>query len=192
MILWRSKNRQTAPEALAVCIEGMVGNLGERNIRRCLDQGEDLHRMALDPCLAAVPALHPRFTGAGASPVPHQLDCCRWRHTEPSGSAPTTHAFIFDGSNDAKAKIRRKGFGSACSAANAWTAESTTQTGSAAKSTHGNDNEAPPAPASNGCSQPTKPEPKWAAPIQTTPKSHNYCDEVLGLLFNQYLNVAST
>ena len=32
---------------------------------------------------------------------------------------------------------------------------------------------------------------KMAAPIQTTPKSHNYCDE-LGLLFNQYLNVAST
>ena len=106
MILWRSKNRQTAPEALAVCIEGMVGNLGERNIRRCLDQGEDLHRMALDPCLAAVPALHPRFTGAGASPVPHQLDCCRWRHTEPSGSAPTTH--IMPSSSMARMMRRRR------------------------------------------------------------------------------------
>jgi len=59
------------------------------------------------------------------------------------------------------------------------TAESTTQTGSAAKSTPGNDNETPPAPASNGCSQPTKPAPKWAAPIPSHPKSHNHCDEVL-------------
>src|SRR5712672_2557153 len=68
---------------------------------------------------------------------------------------------------------------SACCAASASTAESTTQTGSAAKSTPGNDNETPPAPASNGCSQPTKPAPKWAAPIPSRPKSHNHCDEVL-------------
>src|ERR1700716_2192904 len=68
---------------------------------------------------------------------------------------------------------------SACCAASASTAESTTQTGSAAKSTPGNDNETPPAPASNGCSQPTKPAPKWAAPIPSHPKSHNHCDEVL-------------
>jgi hypothetical protein len=45
--------------------------------------------------------------------------------------------------------------------------------------THGNDNETPPAPASIGCSQPTKPAPKWAAPIPSRPKSHNHCDEVL-------------
>src|ERR1700716_2274018 len=68
---------------------------------------------------------------------------------------------------------------SACCAASASTAESTTQTGSAAKSTPGHDNETPPAPASNGCSQPTKPAPKWAAPIPSHPKSHNHCDEVL-------------
>ena len=49
---------------------------------------------------------------------------------------------------------------SACCAASASTAESTTQTGSAAKSTPGNDNETPPAPASIGCSQPTRPAPK--------------------------------
>jgi hypothetical protein len=30
-----------------------------------------------------------------------------------------------------------------------------------------NDSEIPPAPTSNGCSQPTRPAPKWAAPIQT-------------------------
>src|SRR6266852_1926458 len=68
---------------------------------------------------------------------------------------------------------------SAYSAASAWTAESTTQTGSAAKSTHGNDNETPPAPASIGCSQPKKPAPKWAAPIPSHPKSHNHCAEAL-------------
>jgi DDE superfamily endonuclease len=47
-----------------------------------------------------------------------------------------------------------------------------------AKSTHGNDNETPPAPVSTGCSQPTKLAQKWAAPIPSHPKSHNHCGEV--------------
>ena len=57
--------------------------------------------------------------------------------------------------------------------------KSTTPSASSAKSPHGNDNETPPAPASNGCSQPIKPAPKWAAPIPSRPKSHNHCAEVL-------------
>src|ERR1700733_10227218 len=69
---------------------------------------------------------------------------------------------------------------SACCVVSAWTVESTTQIGSAAKSKHGNDNEMPPALASNGCSQPTKRAPKWAAPILSWPKSHNHGAEVLG------------
>src|SRR4030081_259161 len=68
---------------------------------------------------------------------------------------------------------------SASCAANAWTAESTTQNGSAAKWPLGNANEMPPAPASNGCSQPTKLAPKWATHIPTRRKSHNHCAEVL-------------
>ena len=36
-----------------------------------------------------------------------------------------------------------------------------------------------PAPASNGCSPPTTPAPKWAAPIQEPRKSHNHCAAVL-------------
>jgi hypothetical protein len=36
-----------------------------------------------------------------------------------------------------------------------------------------------PAPASNGCSQQTRPAPKWAAPILPLPKSHNHCAEPL-------------
>jgi len=32
-------------------------------------------------------------------------------------------------------------------------------------------------PASNGCSQPKRPAPKWAAPIPSHPKSHNHCAE---------------
>jgi len=48
-----------------------------------------------------------------------------------------------------------------------------------AKSPRGNDNETAQAPASNGCSQPTKPAPKWVAPIQSHPKNHNHCAEVL-------------
>ena len=75
---------------------------------------------------------------------------------------------------------------SACSAASVWTAASTTPNGSSAKSQHGNDNETPPAPASNGCSQPTRPAPKWAAPIPSRPKSHNHCAEVLALLWQIY------
>src|ERR1700733_11827611 len=68
---------------------------------------------------------------------------------------------------------------SACCVVSAWTVESTTQIGPAAKSKHGNDNEMPPALASNGCSQPTKRAPKWAAPILSWPKSHNHGAEVL-------------
>jgi hypothetical protein len=68
---------------------------------------------------------------------------------------------------------------SACSAANAWIAESTTPSASSAKSPHGKNNETAPAHASNGCSQPKKPAPKWAAPIPSRPKSHIHCAEVL-------------
>src|SRR5258708_4796121 len=74
---------------------------------------------------------------------------------------------------------------SAGCAARVWTAESTTQSASSAKSLPGNDSATPPAPASNGCSQPTKPAPKWAAPIPARPKSHNHCAEVLGLMYDQ-------
>ena len=68
---------------------------------------------------------------------------------------------------------------SACCAVSAWIAESTTPTASSAKSPHGRSNETPPALASNGCSQPTRPAPKWAAPILSRPKSHNHGAEVL-------------
>src|SRR5664280_606525 len=54
-----------------------------------------------------------------------------------------------------------------------------TPTASSAKSPPGSNNETPPALASNGCSQPKKPAPKWAAPTPSRPKSHNHCAEVL-------------
>src|SRR5258707_836958 len=50
---------------------------------------------------------------------------------------------------------------------------------SSGKSPHGRNNGTPPAHASNGCSQPTRPAPKWAAPIPSRPKSHNHRAEVL-------------
>src|SRR6266404_9926441 len=68
---------------------------------------------------------------------------------------------------------------SASCAVSAWIAESTTQNGFAAKLPLGNDSEMPPAPASNGCSQPTKPAPKWVTHTPTLPKSHNHCAAVL-------------
>ena len=54
------------------------------------------------------------------------------------------------------------------------------------RSPPGNDSAMPPGPASNGCSQPKKPAPKWAAPTPSRrpsaspkPKSHNHCAAVL-------------
>jgi hypothetical protein len=61
----------------------------------------------------------------------------------------------------------------------AWIAGSTTPSDCVAKSPPGNDNEMPPASASNGCSQQTRLAPRWQAPIPPLPKSHNHCDEVL-------------
>jgi hypothetical protein len=48
----------------------------------------------------------------------------------------------------------------------------------------------PPAAASNGCSQQTRPAPKWAAPILPLPKSHNHCEEPLVPLLRVLLGVA--
>jgi hypothetical protein len=70
---------------------------------------------------------------------------------------------------------------SASCAASAWIAESTTPNGYAAKSPLGNNSAMPNAPASNGCSQPKKPAPKWVTHIPTLPKSHNHCAGALGL-----------
>jgi hypothetical protein len=54
------------------------------------------------------------------------------------------------------------------------------------RSLPGNDSAMPPELASNGCSQPKKPAPKWVAPTRSpvplaspTPKSHNYCAAAL-------------
>jgi hypothetical protein len=57
----------TRHEALAVCIEEMVGNLGQRNVRRGLDQREDLRSAALDPSRAPVPS--PPCTRASQAPM---------------------------------------------------------------------------------------------------------------------------
>ena len=69
---------------------------------------------------------------------------------------------------------------SASCAASAWIAESTILSDCGAKLPPGSGGEMLPAPASNGCSQQTRPAPKWTAPIPQLPKSHNHCAEVLG------------
>src|SRR5205807_5423313 len=68
---------------------------------------------------------------------------------------------------------------SACSSASASAAASTTPKGSETRSQHGKSGGIKPEPASNGCSQPTRPAPNSAAPIQPPPKSQNHCDEPL-------------
>src|SRR5271166_2755134 len=76
---------------------------------------------------------------------------------------------------------------SGCCAANASTDASTRRSSSNPRSLPGNVSEMPQAPASNGCSQPTKPAPKWVVPTHSSPpstgpkpKSHNHCAAVLG------------
>ena len=90
--------------------------------------------------------------------------CAAWSSTTP----PSTPA----GSTWSRSR-------SASCAASAWTAESTIQSASSAKSPHGNDSETPPRPHQMDVHNRTKPAPKWAAPIRHLPKSHNHCAEVL-------------
>ena len=68
---------------------------------------------------------------------------------------------------------------SACCSASVSAVASTTPKGSENRSRHGNGSEIKRETASNGCSQPTKPAPNSAAPIQSAPKSQNHCDEPL-------------
>src|ERR1700758_4444266 len=67
-----------------------------------------------------------------------------------------------------------------------WIGASQPRSSSNRRSPLGNDSAMPQAPASNGCSQPKRPGPKWGArtlssiPFPTHPsKSHNHCAAVL-------------
>ena len=80
---------------------------------------------------------------------------------------------------------------SASCAASVWIAESTIPSDCAAKSPPGRGGEMPPAPASNGCSQQTRPAPKWAAPIRPLPTSHNHCAEVLVWFYEGSVSLAA-
>lgn len=64
----------------------MVGGLGQRHVRRSLDQGEELRSMTSIRAERPVSALRCRVTGAGASPRADQLDRGRRRHA--IGSRP--------------------------------------------------------------------------------------------------------
>ena len=69
---------------------------------------------------------------------------------------------------------------SACSKANVSIAASKAVSGSSPRSTSGSLSEIKAAPESTGCSPPTRPEPKWRAPIPIPrSKSHNLCAELL-------------
>ena len=125
----------------------------------------------------------PRSSGSSRTiyrPTPPAPSIRRSRPPKPGGfcdgSSSTTPQSTQAGSTWSRSK-------SASCGASAWIAGSTTPSDCAAKSPPGNDNEMPPAPASNGCSQQTKLAPKWQVPIPPLPKSHNHCDEVLGQRF---------
>ena len=55
------------------------------------------------------------------------------------------------------------------------------QDGSSPRSPPGKSSATRPALASTGCSPPTRPAPKWPAPIPIPPKSHNHCAAPLGI-----------
>src|SRR6266480_1100774 len=114
-------------------------------------------------CRTTCRSIRPAPSTRPSRPPKLAASCGAWSSTTP----PSTPA----GSTWSKSR-------SASCAASAWTAGSTTPSASSPKSAHGNDSATPLAHASNGCSQPKKPAPKWAAYIPTRPKSHNHCDEV--------------
>jgi transposase len=121
----------------------------------------------------------PRSSGSSRTiyrPTPPALCIRRSRPPKPGGScdgsSSTTPPSTQAGSTWSRSR-------SASCGASAWIAGSTIPSGCAAKSPPGNASEMPPAPASNGCSQQTRPAPKWAAPIRPLPKSHNHCAEPL-------------
>jgi transposase len=68
---------------------------------------------------------------------------------------------------------------SACCVANVWIDASATAIASFPKLPRGSSSEMPPARASNGSSTHRRPAKSLPGPIQTPPKSHNHCDEVL-------------
>jgi hypothetical protein len=77
---------------------------------------------------------------------------------------------------------------SECCAANASTDASTARSSSKPRSRPGNVSAMPQAPASNGCSQPTRPAPKCAGPTHSPlpyarakPKGQNHCAAVLAV-----------
>src|SRR5581483_10691237 len=121
----------------------------------------------------------PRSSGSSRTiyrPIPPAPSIRRSRPPKPGGfcggSSSTTPQSTQVGSTWSRSK-------SASCEASAWIAGSTSPSDCAAKSPPGNDNEMPPAPTSNGCSQQTRLAPKWQAPIPPLPKSHNHCEEVL-------------
>ena len=97
-------------------------------------------------------------------PPPKRAACC-------AGWSSTTRPSTPAGSTWWRSK-------SASCAANASTGVSPQRPASSPKSQLGNDTATLPARVFNGCSQPTRPEPKWAGPIPT-PTSHNYCAAAL-------------
>ena len=75
---------------------------------------------------------------------------------------------------------------SACCVASAWIAASASAIASFPKSPRGSTNEMLPARASNGSSTHRKPAKNSPGPIQTPPKSHNHCDEVLARIMQRF------
>jgi hypothetical protein len=80
----------------------ILADLHERDVRRCLDEGEDVHGVRLDPGGAPVATLRTCLAGARRFPMAHQIDHGRRRYAEAAASRPTAHPLLLHGADDAK------------------------------------------------------------------------------------------
>jgi len=73
----------------------MVGDLGQRHVRRSRDQGEDLCSMPFKRAETPVATLRFPLTAPVLSPLTDSSIACRRRHAEPAAAARQLMPLIF-------------------------------------------------------------------------------------------------
>src|SRR4051794_38594790 len=89
----------------------MAGDLAQRNVRRDLDQSQELRRMRLYPGGTPVAALRQRLAAARRLPLPHEFDNSRRCDVETRGRGSSAHPLLLHGPDDTTAKVQRQRLG---------------------------------------------------------------------------------
>jgi transposase len=141
-----------------------------RDFADCMRDLVDLHYPRAELIRVVLDNLSTHSPGAlyEAFPPRHTASCAAWSSTTPQSMLP--------GSTWSRSRL-------ASCAANASTAASKTAIHSRPRSTLGSVSETPTVPASNGCSPLSALASNCCEHIQTRPKSHNHCAQVLGRHF---------